>query len=175
MQINLKFSLMFYSFFCRLFFFFPFLKYLVSVMATKSSLCRQTVWASKPQTASWSELVTTNNYQIHNSDLEKAIKQSSVLLRSKVKKVRNKQLFPLYPFLSHSTVCDTALHTKGTASSLQISYVFLKCIYRDPWCEGDFVLMKSKCDEWYHIWFRTPATLWNKALIVHVAEKLPDS
>ncbi len=99
MQINLK-----VLSHVLLFFFF----FYISVMATKSSLCRQTVWASKPQTASWSELVTTNNYQIHHSDLEKAIKQSSVLLHSKVKKVRNKQLlFPLYPFtfnsLWHST------------------------------------------------------------------------
>lgn len=134
MQINLKVLshvlLFFFSSF--FFFFFSFSKHLISVMATKSSLCRQTVWASKPQTASWSELVTTNNYQIHNSDLEKAIKQSSVLLRRKVKKVHNKQLFPFYPFLSHSTVCGTAHRTKGTASSLQIFYVFLMCIHGGP-------------------------------------------
>lgn len=71
-----------------LFFFgvFLHLKHFISIMATKSSLCRQTVWAPKPQTASWIKLVTTNNYQIHSSVFrKKAVKQSSVLLHSKVK------------------------------------------------------------------------------------------
>lgn len=58
-------------FFLRFFFPFSFSKHLVSFMATKSSLCRQTVRAPEPQTASWSELLTTNNYQTHHSDLEK--------------------------------------------------------------------------------------------------------
>lgn len=122
---------MFYSFFVSFF--------NISVMATKSSLCRQTVWASKPQTASWSELVTTNNYQIHHSDLEKAIKQSGVLLHSKVKKVRNKQLlFPLYPFTFNSLWHSTPQQRNSLLSSdlLCISHVHL------PWREGDFVLMK---------------------------------
>lgn len=125
------------------------------------------------QTAN-SFLKWTSNYkQLPNTSFwfRKAIKQSSVLLHSKVKKVSNKQLlFPLYPFLSHSTVCDTALRTKGSASPLR-SLMYFSCAFIGT----PDARVNSECDEWHQIWFGTLATLWNKALIVHVAEKLPDS
>lgn len=72
-------------------------KQIISSLATKSSLCRQTVWALKPKTAFFflfplSELSTTNTYQTLSCFFFfffyiKAMKQSSVLLHSKVKKV----------------------------------------------------------------------------------------